>query len=160
MKKAFQKINSDGFYLGKICFGAKGASAHAEAEKHRFFMLIWLYLVCLSSTYFGCSPPQNLLGCSSLWGAISVPMPFYVHSSNDSLQFHSHSQWSSLSWGMMPCMSFALILSRCLAKSFKIPSDTTTYWWTKSHLTIFVLSKTLLLAEGLGTNVLRWKSGL
>lgn len=38
MKKAFQEIHSDSFYLGNISFGVKGASAHAEAEKNRFFV--------------------------------------------------------------------------------------------------------------------------
>lgn len=137
MKKAFQKINSDAFSLGTICFGVKGFQPMQKLKKNRFFMLIRLYLVCLSSTHLGCSPPQNLLGCSLLWGAIPVPMPFCVRPSNDILQFHCPQPTQLIFLRNDACTAFVLILSSCLAKLFKIPSDSMIYWWTKGYLTLF-----------------------
>lgn len=137
MKKSFSADQFWWFLFGEHLLWSKRASAHAEAEKNKLVILIWLYLVCLSSTYLGCSSSQNLLGCSLLWGAILVPVPFCTSPSIDILQFLCPQSTELLPCGMMPCMAFVLILSSCLAKSFKISSDSVTYWWSKGHLTLF-----------------------
>lgn len=61
MRKVFQEIHSDSFQLGNISFGEKGASAHAEAKNQ---VLHVSKVMCLASTSFGWSSPQNLLRCS------------------------------------------------------------------------------------------------
>lgn len=127
-EKSFSEDQFWCFLFGDHLLWSNRASAHAEAEKNRFFMLVWLYLVCLSSTHLGCSPAQSLLGCSLLWGAISMPVPFCVRPSNDILQFHCPQPTQLIFLRNDACMAFVLILSSCLAKSFKIPSDSMIYW--------------------------------
>lgn len=88
MKKAFQKISSDGFCLGNICFGVKGASAHAEVEKNILHVKMVISGVFIFNT-FGLQPsskPVRML--LALGSYLSASAFLYVHPSNDILQFH------------------------------------------------------------------------
>lgn len=130
-EKSFSEYQFWSFLLGNICFGVKGLQPMQKLKKKYILHVNRLISGVFIFYIFGLQPSSKPVRMLSQCQCLSV----YTH--NDILQFHCPQPTELLFLRNDALYGLCFNLSSCLAKSFKIPSDSMTYWWTKGHFTLF-----------------------